>query len=178
MCRSDTSPMVRHIVGRILILGLTCPLFLAALLGCGDRSTSPNPRPPDEGLWIIDSGQTLDEFPFRAAACAEVFPSGSVNSDSQPSGAVAAVRIVSTACYHIRVFVVDSAQDTLRTFTSRFGILNRTDEEKHRGVVGFVAWNGKDDQGCTVAAGRYLWRMEFDFGAGRIRKFRADIILP
>lgn len=170
--------MVRHIISCILIPGFACPLLLAALLGCGDRSTSPNPRLSDEGLWIIDSGQTLAEFPYRATACAEVFPSGFANSDSLPSGTVAAVRIVSTACYHVRVFVVDSAQDTLRTFASRFGILNRTDEEKNRGVVGFVAWNGKDDQGRTVAAGRYLWRMEFDFGAGRIRKFRADIILP
>ena len=57
-------------------------------------------------------------------------------------------------------------------------ITNRSEAEKNRGVVGFVAWDGKNDQGEDVAPGRYLWRMEFDFGSGRIRKFRTDFILP
>jgi hypothetical protein len=172
------SPMPLRIVDSRPIFALPGPLLLAVLLGCSDPSTTPDPDPPDEGQWIIDSGQVLSEFPFSQAACAEVFPSGSANSDSLPTGTAAAVRIVSTACYHARIAVVDSTDDTLRTFSTRFGIVNRTDDEKNRGVVGYVAWNGEDDKGMAVAAGRYLWRMEFDFGAGRVRKFRADIILP
>ena len=55
---------------------------------------------------------------------------------------------------------------------------HRTDEEKNRGVVGFVAWDGKDDAGNRVPDDRFLWRMEFDFGEDRILRFRADIPLP
>jgi hypothetical protein len=29
-----------------------------------------------------------------------------------------------------------------------------------------------------LGAGRYLWRMEFDYGLGRFRRFRADIFIP
>lgn len=170
--------MSRRIGTHFPIFAFLSAPILAALMGCGGESTAPEPRLPHEGLWIIDSGQVLTDFPFSAAACDEVFPSGSANSDSLPTGTAAAVRIVSIACYHARIAVVDSADDTLRTFSSRFGIANRSDDEKNRGVVGYVAWNGEDDEGKAVAAGRYLWRMEFDFGAGRIRKFRADIILP
>ena len=98
--------------------------------------------------------------------------------ESVPPGSVAFLRLISTACYHLRVRVVGPDSDTVRTLETRFGIFNRSEAEKNRGVVGFVAWDGKDDQGEDVVPGRYLWRMEFDFGSGRIRKFRTDFILP
>ena len=155
-------------------------LILASLflLSCTDDPSGPNPRPLDSGLWILDSAQTIDEFPFRTDACAEVFPAGSVSSDTLPPGSAAWVRIVSTACYRLTVRVVNADSDTVRTFSTRFGIFNRTEDEKNRGVVGFAPWDGKDSLGTDQGSGRYLWRMEFDFGLGRIRRFRADIFIP
>jgi hypothetical protein len=159
-------------------LGLACVLALV-WCGCDKTGTAPEDTVPvDQGLWILDSNYTLDEFPFSNAACEEVFPSGSASIDTLPSGSVAAVRIVSTACYAVQVRVVDSSGDTVRSFASRFGIAFRSDAEKNRGVPGFVAWDGLDDRGAAVPKGRYLWRMLFDFGSGRLRKFRADILLP
>ncbi|HKP95419.1 MAG TPA: hypothetical protein VJ385_06655 [Fibrobacteria bacterium] len=159
----------------MLAAGLAAGLAITA---CKDGDTGIDPVPADDGIWILDSAYTLDEFPFRTAECAEVFPEGSANLESVPPGSVADLRIISTACYRLRVRVVDSDSDTVRTLETRFGIFNRSETEKNRGVVGFVAWDGKDDQGAAVSPGRYLWRMEFDFGSGRIRKFRTDFILP
>lgn len=154
-------------------------LLLASLLfSCTDDPASPAIRPPDPGLWILDSTQTIDEFNFRADACSEVFPAGSVSSDTVPAGSVAWVRLVSTACYRLTVRVVNSDSDTVRTFATRFGIFNRSEDEKNRGVVGFAPWDGKDSNGTDLGAGRYLWKMEFDFGLGRFRRFRADIFIP
>jgi hypothetical protein len=159
---------------------LLVPIGLAALLasGCKDGPVPTAPVWNDDGMWIPDTAFTLDEFPFTTAACTEVYPDGSVNIDTVPSNAVAHVRIRATACYALRVRVVDSDSDTVRTFVTRFGIFNRTESEKNRGIVGFAVWDGKDDSGVTVPRGNYLWRMEFDFGAGRIRKFRASFGTP
>ena len=74
--------------------------------------------------------------------------------------------------------VVGADSDTVRSFSTRFAIFNRSEDEKNRGVTGFAAWDGKDDAGRDVGPGRYLWRMEFDFGLGRTRRFRADIQIP
>jgi hypothetical protein len=158
-------------------IGFALALSLA-LTACDEKPTADPPKHEDPGLWILDSNYTLDEFPFRTDACTEVFPAGSQSADSVPAGTVASVRLVSTACYRLRVRVVNADSDTVRSFETRFGIFNRTENEKNRGVVGFAAWDGKDDQGRDLGAGRFLWRMEFDFGLGRFRRFRADILIP
>lgn len=151
---------------------------LCVLCAC-DRKDPVSPDPAqDPGPWIVDSAYTLDEFPYGSTACAEVFPAGSASADSVPAGSVAALRLVTTACYALTVRVVDADSDTVRTFSTRFAIFNREDGEKNRGVASFAAWDGKDDAGKDLGPGRYLWRMEFDFGQGRLRRFRADIRIP
>jgi hypothetical protein len=149
----------------------------AGLAGCGDKGYSPDPEPVEEGLFITDTNYTLDEFPFDSSDCAEVFPAGSISSDTRDPDAVASLRLISTACYHARVRVLNSDKDTVRAFDSRFAIFNRTEGEKNRGVVGYLSWDGRDDEGKAVPEGRYVWRMEFDFGDGRIRKFRTDFLV-
>jgi hypothetical protein len=155
---------------------LACAAFVG-LAGCGDNGYSPDPVPVDEGIFITDTGYTLDEFPFDSSDCAEVFPAGSISSETRDPDAAASLRLISTACYHARVRVIDAVKDTVRTFDSRFAIFNRTEDEKNRGVVGYLSWDGKDDAGQAVPEGVYLWRMEFDFGAGNIRKFRTDFLV-
>lgn len=154
--------------------GLSTGLLAVVLAGCGDKGYSSDPAPVDEGLFITDSNYTLDEFPFDSLDCAEVFPAGSVSSETRDPDAAASLRIISTACYHVRVRVLNDAEDTVRTFDSRFAIFNRTEAEKNRGVVGYISWDGKDEAGDAVPEGVYLWRMEFDFGSGNIRNFRTD----
>ena len=150
----------------------------AGLMGCGDKAYSPEPAPVEEGLFIADTNYTLDEFPFDSSDCAEVFPAGSISAETRDPDAAASLRLVSTACYHVRVRVIDADRDTVRVFDSRFAIFNRTEGEKNRGVVGHLSWDGKDDSGDAGPAGVYLWRMEFDFGSGHIRKFRTDFLIP
>jgi hypothetical protein len=162
---------------RLLTVLRSLPLCVLAA-ACDRGPSGPAPAKEDPGLWILDSAYTLDEFPFRTDACAEVFPAGSQSADTVPAGSVAAVRLVSTACYALRVKVVGADSDTVRSFSTRFAIFNRSEDEKNRGVTGFAAWDGKDDAGRDVGPGRYLWRMEFDFGLGRTRRFRADIQIP
>ena len=161
----------------LAFLALIIPLFAVS---CNGGSPVSPPDPGDEGAWILDFERTIDDFPFSESACREASQTGSAANaaDTVPEDAVAAVRIISTACYLARVHVENPAGDTVRFFASRFEILHRTDQEKNRGAVGFVAWDGKDDEGNKVPDGRYLWRMEFDFGSGRLRKFRADIPMP
>jgi hypothetical protein len=141
-----------------------------------DNPASPAPG-EDPGLWILDSVYTLDAFPYRADACAEVFPTGSASADSVPAGSAASLRLIVTSCYALTVRVIDSDSDTVRSFSTRFAIFNRTEEEKNRGVTSFAAWDGRDDEGNRLGPGRYLWRMDFDFGLGRMRRYRADIWL-
>jgi hypothetical protein len=153
---------------------------LASLVfsACEDRNpVSPAPN-PDPGPWILDSVYTLDAFPYRADACAEVFPPGSASADTLPAGSAAAIRIVTTACYALTVHVVNADSDTVRTFSTRFALFNRSEGEKNRGVSSYAAWDGKDGEGKDLGPGRYLWRMEFDFGLGRSRRYRADILVP
>lgn len=153
-------------------------ICLSGLGGCREGGSPTAPVPAEAGIWILDSAYTLDEFPYQAAACAEVFPEGSYSSESILADAAAHLRLIATACYHARVRVVNADSDTVRTLETRFGIFNRSESEKNRGVVGFLAWDGKDDQGRTAPAGEYLWRMEFDFGLGRIRRFRTVSEMP
>ena len=148
------------------------------LLAACDHKSKPTDPYSDPGAWILDSGLVLDEYRFNTAACTEVFPPGSQSADTLPPGSVASVLIRSISCYSLRVHVVNSDSDTVRSFDTRFGIFNRTEEEKNRGVQGFAAWDGKDGSGKNLGPGRYLWRMEFDFGQGRKRHFRADILIP
>jgi hypothetical protein len=151
-----------------------------AWLGLGACDPDPVSPPPveDPGLWILDSAYTLDEFPYRADACAEVFPPGSASADSVPAGSAASLRLIVTSCYALTVRVIDADSDTVRSFSTRFAIFNRTEEEKNRGVTSFAAWDGRDGTGKELGPGRYLWRMEFDFGLGRLRRYRADILIP
>jgi hypothetical protein len=150
-------------------------LVFSACEGRDPVSPAPN---PDPGLWILDSVYTLDEFPYRADACSEVFPPGSASADSLPAGSAAALRLVTTACYALTVRVVDADSDTVRTFSTRFALFNRSEGEKNRGVSSYAAWDGKSDGGKDLGPGRYLWRMEFDFGLGRSRRYRADVFVP
>jgi hypothetical protein len=161
-------------VGRVAILALCVGLGA----GCRGGGTAVGPAPEEEGIWILDSAFTLDEFPFDSAACAEVYPAGSVNIESVPTGSIADLRVRATACYHAIVRVVGPDSDTVRTFDVRFGIFNRSEGQKNRGVVGFSAWDGKADGGEPAPPGDYLWRMEFDFGAGRFRWFRTMFSVP
>jgi hypothetical protein len=174
--RSPASSL--HSVPRAF-LGIALAAFLSALAGCaGDDSVSGPPVYRDDGMWVLDTAFTLDEFNYDSAACAEVFPGGSVNVDAVPANAAAYLRVRSTACYHARVRVINADSDTVRTFETRFAIFNRTEGEKNRAMLGFLAWDGKGDGGAALPAGEYLWRMEFDFGAARIRKFRTVFTLP
>lgn len=150
----------------------------SALCACEvDNSVSPSPT-ETAGPWILDTTATIDEFLYRADACAEVFPAGSVSSDTLPAGSAVSIRITTTACYALTVRVVNADSDTVRTFSTRFTIFNRSEGEKNRGVSSYVAWDGKDDSGNDLGPGRYLWHMDFDFGLGRLRRFRADILVP
>jgi len=63
------------------------------------------------------------------------------------------------------------------TISGRFRIPGRQDGDKDRGVEGWIAWDGLDGSGAPLPAAPYLWRMEFDFGRGRIHRYRADIVL-
>jgi hypothetical protein len=162
--------------GARIVRTLACSALLA-FSGCGHGDPA-SPPAEDPGPWILDSAYTLDEFPYRDDACAEVFPQGSASADSVPAGAVASLRLTVTACYALTVRVVDADSDTVRTFSTRFAIFNRTEGEKNRGVPSFASWDGLDDKGDRMGPGRYLWRMEFDFGAGRLRRYRADILVP
>jgi len=150
----------------------------AALSACDFHDPASTSQGEPYGPWILDTVYTLDEFPFSAEACAEVFPAGSASADTLPAGSPAWIRIVTTSCYALSVSVVAADSDTVRTFSTRFSIFNRTEGEKNRGVSSYVAWDGKDDQGKALGPGRYLWRMEFDFGLGRLRRYRGDIMVP
>ncbi|MEO6096295.1 MAG: hypothetical protein ABIW76_11560 [Fibrobacteria bacterium] len=153
-------------------------LFLA-VAGCGDdKGYTPKPVPVEEGIFITDTSYTLDDFNFDSTACREVFPAGSENTETRAPDAVASLRIISTACYHARVVVTDEDKDTVRTFDSRFAISNRSEAEKNRGVVGYVSWDGNGNDSSAQPGGIYHWRMEIDFGKGRLRKFRTDVLIP
>jgi len=152
---------------------------LCFFLGACDRHDPTYPSAEENpGPWILDSIATVDFFPYAADACAEVFPPGSASSDTLPAGSVAWIRLTTTACYALTVRVVDADSDTVRTFSTRFSIFNRSEGEKNRGVSSYIAWDGKDDLGELTGPGRYLWHMEFDYGSGNRLRYRADIMVP
>lgn len=161
-----------------LVTALAAAYASAWLCACEGHDPVSPAYGDSPGPWILDSIYTLDEFPYQAAACAEVFPPGSANADTLPAGSAASIRLITTACYALTVRVVGADSDTVRTFSTRFALFNRSEGEKNRGVSSYAAWDGKDDQGKPLGPGRYLWRMEFDFGSGRLRRFRADILVP
>ena len=164
---------------RIRANGLS--ILAAMLLAAGLFSCRPSsrvvPTMPDEGLLIVDSSWVIDAYPYDSTACAEVLPLGFANSDSLPVGTMVFVKVISTSCYSVHVSVEDEYSKTVRSFDRYFGIFNRKEGDKNRGVEGYAPWDGKDDQGHAVPIARYLWRMEFNFGKGRMRKLRADIRL-
>jgi hypothetical protein len=151
-------------------------LFGLCLWACRENPIS-TPLVPDEGLLILDSGYVIDAFPFDSAACVETNAGGFAAADSIPAGTLALVKVVSTACYRVHVKVEDSTSRTVRSFDRQFFIVGRHNGDKNRGVEGYIAWDGRDDLGQSVPIARYLWRMEFDFGGGHLRKVRADIRL-
>lgn len=164
---------------RLFIQRLAYGLALcAAAAGCGDDGYSPEPVPADEGYFISDTSFAISDFNYDSTACREVFPAGSVNTETRAPDAVAALRIISTSCYRARVVVTNEAKDTVRIFDSRFAILNRSEDEKNRGVVGYISWDGKDEGSAALPKGIYLWHMAFDFGKGRVLKFRTDFLIP
>lgn len=155
---------------------LVALLLAAGIFAC--QSASPVvPGNPDEGLLIVDSSWVIDAYPYDSTACAEVLPAGFANSDSLPAGTMAFVKVISTSCYSVHVSVEDESSKTVRSFDRYFGIFNRKEGDKNRGVEGYAPWDGKDEQGHAVPIARYLWRMDFNFGKGRLRKLRADVRL-
>jgi hypothetical protein len=155
----------------LLLLAITL-----AITACEKKSVVA-PIIPDDRLLIVDSAYVVDIFPFDSSACVEVLSSSLANADSIPTGTVALVKVVSTSCYRVHVTVVDSLEKLVRVFDRQFGIFNRKNEDKNRGVEGYITWDGKDGNGQAVPIKRYAWLMDFNFGAGHTRKVRADIRL-
>lgn len=130
--------------------------------------------PPDDYI-ILDSSLVIDQFPFRRAHCDEVGATGQPRLDSLPAGTVSRVLVISTVCYAVSIAVQDTAGRTLRTLDRRFDIPGRTDEDKERGMVGYLAWDGRKDDGSGAGPGAYKWKLDFRFGGGRTLAVVADI---
>lgn len=151
------------------------PMALAlAAAGCGGGE---EPDPPDEGQLLVDSAVVIDLFGFSRAACDEVLPDSFANADSLSPGTAARLVVTSIACYAASIRIEDSLGAPVRAFERYFDIPGRQDGDKERGVIGYLAWDGKDAAGAAVPPGAYLWRIEFRFGAGRSVRFRADMRL-
>jgi hypothetical protein len=161
--------------GRGPLPGAGCASALclcSSLLACGPGS----PADPDsQGFLTVDSNLVIDGLPFSSARCDEVAPAGSPNSDTLFPGDSLRVRVTSTACYAVRIAILDSAGREVRGLDRRFRIHGRRDGEKDRGAVGYLGWDGRDERALPLPRGRYLWRLEFDFGGGRRQRFRADM---
>lgn len=158
-------------VPRALVLAIALAL---ATSGCGDGEEA---DPPDEGQLLVDSSVVIDWFPFSRAACDEVLPDVFDGIDSVPAGTVARLAVNSIACYAASIRIEDSLGVPVRSLERYFDIPGRVDGDKERGVVGYLAWDGKDAAGAPVPPGAYLWKIEFRFGAGRSVRFRADMRL-
>jgi hypothetical protein len=150
---------------------------LALALAAGGCGGGEEPDPPDEGQLLVDSALVLDRFPFSRAACDEVLPDGFANADSLPPGTAARLAVNSIACYAASIRIEDSLGAPVRALERYFDIPGRDDDDKERGVIGYLAWDGKDEAGADVPPGAYLWRLEFRFGAGRSVRYRADMRL-
>jgi hypothetical protein len=159
---------------------LARPVFAAmaaliALIACdGGQGTAPDRH---EGSLIVDSLLVLDRYSYTGAACDEVAPAGTDDIGALPDESAAHLLVVSTACYSVSVRIEDTLGVEVDTLSRRFRIHGRQDGDKDRGVEGWIAWDGLDRSGDPLPPAPYLWRMEFDFGGGRILRYRADIVL-
>jgi hypothetical protein len=161
--------------GNRLPLRLGVAAILAALTACeNSRGTAPD---RSEGSLIVDSLLVLDRYSYSGAACDEVAPAGSDAIGTLPAGMAAHLLVISTACYAVSVRIEDTSGVEVDTLSRRFRIQGRQDGDKDRGVEGWIAWDGLDGSGTPLPSAPYLWRMEFDFGGGRIHRYRADIVL-
>jgi hypothetical protein len=153
-------------------------LFLLIIIFDGCSKDDPTgPKIVDEGYLIVDNSWVIDTYNYDSLACREVLASGVWDAGTIPASSIAKVQIIATACYKVRIQVEDFASRRVRTFDQQFAILNRQEGDKDRGLEGFLTWDGKDDSGLAVPRTRYLWRLEFDFGKGRLLRARADIRL-
>lgn len=152
---------------------------IALALGfCLGACTSGSPTDPGgQGFLTVDSSLVIDDLPFFNAACNEVVPAGVPNSDTLFPGDSLRVRVTSTACYYVYISIEDSTGREVRSLDRYFRIYGRLDGEKDRGVVGYLGWDARDAASVPLPPGRYLWKMEFDFGGGRKKRFRADMWL-
>lgn len=149
--------------------------MLTALMACeSSRGTAPD---RSEGSLIVDSLLVLDRYSYSGASCEEVAPAGTDAVGTLPEGAAAHMLVISTACYAVSVRIEDTSGAEVDTLSRRFRIHGRQDGDKDRGVEGWIAWDGLDLSGAPLPSAPYLWRMEFDFGGGRIHRYRADIVL-
>lgn len=159
------------------IISILAVIFLIIMLGGCSKDVPTGPKIVDEGYLIVDNSWVIETYNYDSAACREVLASGSADAGTIPASSIAMVQIIATSCYMVRIQVEDSASRRVRTFEQQFAILNRQQGDKNRGVEGFLSWDGKDDSGQAVPRTRYLWRLEFDFGKGRLLRARADIRL-
>lgn len=156
---------------------LSAMLGLAGLAAC-TRDSATEPWPPrDEGQLLVDGYVTIDKFHFSRAACDEVLQEASADTRAIPAGTRAVLEVTSIACYAVDVRVEDTLGREVAAFQRYFDIPLRQDGDKEDGVLGFIAWDGRDKSGTPVPAGRYLWRLDFRFGEDRSVKFRADMRL-
>jgi hypothetical protein len=150
-----------------------CSLF--AVSGDGDGEVE-DPY-ANAGALITDSAVVIDDFHFSEAACAELVPGGFANMPKPDSGQGIALLVNSIACWKADVKVVDSNNAVVDSFTQAFGIFGQRDGEKERGHVGYLVWK-PGNHGVTVWPGTYLFRIRFDFGAGRKLALRALVPWP
>ncbi len=153
---------------------LACAI-LPWLSACGGGTTGADPD--DEGQLLVDGYVTIDDFHFSRAACDEVLPDRFPAIDTIPAGTAASLEVTAIACYAVDVRVEDTLGREVAAFRRFFDIPGREDGDKERGVIGYVAWDGRDAAGNPVPAGPYLWRLDFRFGEGRSVKFRAAMRL-
>lgn len=150
------------------------PALALAAAGCGEPE---RPDPPYEGQLLVDSNVVIDWFHFSRAACDEVLPDTFTNADTLPPASATRLVVTSIACYAATARIEDSLGAPVRTLEWYFDIPGRQDDDKERGAIGYLAWDGKDMAGTDVPPGAYLWRLEFRFGDGRSVRFRADMRL-
>ena len=142
------------------------------LLACDPDTTAPD----NQGYLTVDSNLVVDRVLFNSDDCKEVLPDSFKNIDSLPAGTAARVFVVATACYAAHVAVEDSTGKLVRSMDQYFEVYS-VDGDKNRGMPGWLAWDGRDDQGRFVPKGDYLWRIQMRFGRGMVLKYRAAIVL-
>lgn len=158
------------------VLAASAALAVAAALSACDGGRAAEPV-RNEGSLIVDSLLVLDRYSYGAAACDEVAPEGAGGFGELPDSAAAYMLVISTACYAVSVSIEDTLGVEVDTLRRSFRIRGRQEGDKDRGAEGWIVWDGLDRSGEPLPAAPYLWRMEFDFGEGRIQRYRADIFL-